>query len=144
MSWKTFGSVNSTSKCGRQHLRRSNRLSTTTVMMDNHGNSKGPRQRGHCLSQTEFSFSGIHVDLGHKGIVALAKALTCLCFFRIGSDIPLVIADFLSCSSRSCNFCNSMMVQCVPPLCFKCSMWLSGHVNFDQRLKERLLDRHSL
>jgi hypothetical protein len=43
----------------------------------------------------EFSFSGIHVELGHNGIVAFAKALTCLSFFGIGSDMELVMVDLL-------------------------------------------------
>jgi hypothetical protein len=44
----------------------------------------------------ELSFSGAHVKLGHNaGIVALAKALTCLSFFGIGLDMELVIADLL-------------------------------------------------
>jgi hypothetical protein len=43
----------------------------------------------------EFSFSGIHVELGHIGIMALAKALTCLSFFGIGLDMELVIVDVL-------------------------------------------------
>jgi hypothetical protein len=45
------------------------------------------------FSPMEFSFSGILVELGHKGIMAFAKALTCLSFFGIGLDMELVIVD---------------------------------------------------
>jgi hypothetical protein len=45
------------------------------------------------FSPIEFSFSGTHVELGHNGIMALAKALICLSFFGIGLDTALVTAD---------------------------------------------------
>jgi hypothetical protein len=51
------------------------------------------------FSPTEFHFSGTQVAPGQSGIKALAKALTCLCFFGIGFHIELVIFNVLcSCS----------------------------------------------